>query len=59
MKMLSKIALTTTFMCLLVHTSYAACGITSGSINILANDFPALGTYTDTAQACARAGADF
>ena len=59
MKMLSKITLTSTFMCLLVHTTYAACGITSGSINILANDFPALRTYTDTAKACAGAGADF
>ena len=59
MKMLSKITLTSTFMFLLVHTTYAACGITSGSINILANDFPALRTYTDTAKACAGAGADF
>ena len=46
-------------MFLLVHTTYAACGITSGSINILANDFPALRTYTDTARACAGSGADF
>ena len=42
MRMLSKLTLTATFMFLLGHTTYAACGITSGSINILANDFPAL-----------------
>ena len=59
MRMLSKLTLTATFMFLLGHTTYAACGITSGSINILANDFPALRTYTDTAKACAGAGADF
>ena len=59
MKISSKITLTSALMYLLVHTSYAACGITSGSINILANDFPALRTYTDTAKACAGSGADF
>ena len=37
----------------------ATCGISSGSINILANDFPALRTYTDTAKACAGDSADF
>ena len=42
MKMLTKITLTSTFMFLIVHTTYAACGITSGSIRILANDFPAI-----------------
>ena len=31
----------------------------TGSINILANDFPALRTYTDTAKACAGSSADF
>ena len=40
-------------------TVYAGCGITNGSINILANDFPALRTYTDTAKACAGDSADF
>ena len=40
-------------------SAYAACGISSGSINILANDFPALRTYTDTAQTCAGDNADF
>ena len=53
MKMLSKIALTTTFMCLLVHTTYAACGITSGSIRILANDFPAIHAVLSAAEKCA------
>ena len=37
----------------------ADCNIKSGSINILANDFPALRTYVDTAKACAGDGADF
>ena len=59
MKIFSKIALTSILMFILGHTTYAACGITSGSINILANDFPALRTYTDTAKACAGSGADF
>ena len=59
MKIFSKITLTSILMFILGHTTYAACGITSGSINILANDFPALRTYTDTAKACAGAGADF
>ena len=59
MKKFSKITLTSILMFILGHTTYAACGITSGSINILANDFPALRTYTDTAKACAGSGADF
>ena len=48
-------------MMLLLGTSsvYAGCGITTGSINILANDFPALRTYVDTAKACAGDSADF
>jgi len=59
MKIFSKITLTSILIFILGHTTYAACGITSGSINILANDFPALRTYTDTAKACAGSGADF
>ena len=53
--------LTIALMMLLLGTSsvYAGCGITTGSINILANDFPALRTYTDTAKACAGSSADF
>ncbi len=59
MKIFSKIVLTSIFMFIFGHATYAACGITSGSINILANDFPALRTYTDTAKACAGSSADF
>ena len=59
MKIFSKITLTSILMFFLGQSAYAACGITSGSINILANDFPALRTYTDTAKACAGSGADF
>ena len=59
MKIFSRITLTSILIFMLGHVTYAACGITSGSINILANDFPALRTYTDTAKACAGSGADF
>ena len=38
---------------LLFGTSvYADCNIKSGSINILANDFPALRTFVETAKGC-------
>ena len=59
MKKLFKLSIA--LMMLLFGTSsvYAGCGITTGSINILANDFPALRTYVDTAKACAGDSADF
>ncbi len=55
------IKLSIALLVLLLGTSsvYAGCGITTGSINILANDFPALRTYVDTAKACAGDSADF
>ena len=55
------IKLSIALLILLLGTSsvYAGCGITTGSINILANDFPALRTYVDTAKACAGDSADF
>ena len=59
MKMLSKISLTTTFMILLGHTTYAGCGISGGSIRILSNDFPALHAVINTAQKCAGGGVTF
>ena len=59
MKMLSKITLTSTFMFLIVHTTYAACGITSGSIRILANDFPAVHAVISAAEKCAGGGVTF
>ena len=59
MKKLFKLSITLMMFLLGTSTVYAGCGITTGSINILANDFPALRTYTDTAKACAGDGADF
>ena len=59
MKILPKIILSSILTCLSFSTAFAICGSTKGSINILANDFPALRTYTATAEACAGSGADF
>jgi len=59
MKVLSKISLTTTFMILLGHTTYAGCGISGGSIRILSNDFPALHAVIDAAEKCAGDGVTF
>jgi len=59
MKMLTKVLLTTTFMILLGHTTYAGCGISGGSIRILSNDFPALHAVIDAAQKCAGGGVTF
>ena len=59
MKMLSIISLTTTFMILLGHTTYAGCGISGGSIRILSNDFPALHAVIDAAEKCAGDGVTF
>ena len=59
MKTLFKISIILGMFLLGSTSAKADCGITSGSINILANDFPALRTYTDTAKACAGDGADF
>ena len=59
MKMLTKVLLTTTFMILLGHTTYAGCGISGGSIRILSNDFPALHAVIDAAEKCAGDGVTF
>ena len=59
MKMLTKVSLTTTFMILLGHTTYAGCGISGGSIRILSNDFPALHAVIDAAEKCAGGGVTF
>ena len=48
-----------TLLFLLFGTSaYADCNIKSGSINILANDFPALRTFVETSKQC-KGSADF
>ena len=59
MRILYKIALAITFMFFLGHTTYAACGITSGSIRILANDFPAIHAVISAAEKCAGGGVTF
>ena len=59
MKMITKVSLTTTFMILLGHTTYAGCGISGGSIRILSNDFPALHAVIDAAEKCAGDGVTF
>ena len=46
-------------MFLLVHATYAACGITSGSIRILSNDFPAIHAVLSAAEKCAGGGVTF
>ena len=56
MKILSKIALTTTFLFLLGNTTYAGCGISGGSVRILSNDFPALHAVVGAAEKCAGGG---
>ena len=56
---LSRLTLILALISFYGHFIFAACDIRSGSIHILANDFPALRTYTDTAKACAGSGADF
>ena len=59
MKKLFKLSIALMMLSLGTSSVYAGCGITTGSINILANDFPALRTYVDTAKACAGDSADF
>ena len=59
MKKLFKLSIAAIMLMLGTSSVYDGCGITTGSINILANDFPALRTYTDTAKACAGDSADF
>ena len=54
---MKKILISLLFL-LLSTVAYADCNIKSGSINILANDFPALRTFVETAKGC-KGSADF
>ena len=54
---MKKILISLLFL-LLSTVAYAAGNIKSGSINILANDFPALRTFVETAKGC-KGSADF
>ncbi len=50
---LKKLALAGAMSALMGSTAYAGCGISSGSVRILANDFPALHAVVAGAEACA------
>ena len=52
---MKKILISLLFL-LLSTVAYADCNIKSGSINILANDFPALRTFVETAKGCRKCG---
>ena len=54
---MKKIIITLLFL-LFGTSAFADCNIKGGSINILANDFPALRTYVETAKQC-KGSADF
>lgn len=43
-------------LALMSSTAYAGCGLTSGSVRILSNDFPALHAVAEAAEACAGDG---
>ncbi|MGY9060081.1 MAG: ABC transporter substrate-binding protein [Candidatus Puniceispirillales bacterium] len=59
MKTLSTITITTIFLLIIAQTTYAACGISNGSIRILANDFPAIHAILSAAEKCAGGGVTF
>ena len=58
-KIISKIALSASFILILGHTTYAGCGISGGSVRILANDFPAIHAVLSAAEKCAGGGVTF
>lgn len=55
---LKKIALVGAVSALMASTAYAGCGLTSGSVRILSNDFPALHAVAAGAEACAGGGVE-
>ena len=56
MGMMKKIALTTSALVVTGSIAYAGCGLTSGSVRILSNDFAALHAVAAGAEACAGDG---
>jgi len=55
---LKQIALVGAVSALMASTAYAGCGLTSGSVRILSNDFPALHAVAAGAEACAGGGVE-
>jgi len=55
---LKKIAIAGAMSAFMGSTAYAGCGITSGSVRILANDFPAIQAVAEGAEACAGDGVE-
>lgn len=55
---LKKIAFAGTLAAMMTTTAYAGCGLTSGSVRILSNDFPALHAVAAGAEACAGNGVE-
>ena len=47
------------FLAVSAGAAFAGCGITSGNISVLANDFPALHAVVSTAEECAGDGVTF
>ncbi len=56
MKFISKLAISITALCLAGGVAYADCGIASGNVRILSNDFDALRLVNKTAKECADDG---
>jgi ABC-type glycerol-3-phosphate transport system substrate-binding protein len=57
MKMFSKIALTAAFAIAGASSAFAGCGISNGSVRIIANDFPAMQAVSGEAMKCDGGGA--
>ena len=57
MNKVSKLAVSAAFVLASASTAYAGCGIASGSVKILANDFPATQAIAAAATACDGGGA--
>lgn len=58
MKVFKKTLLAGSLLVASIGTAYAGCGIEKGSVNILANDFPALHAVVQGAEACAGDGVE-
>ena len=59
MKMLIKTLLALTLFAFSASTAFGGCGIKSGSVNILSNDFPAIHAVLAGAKECAGGGVEF
>ena len=59
MKLFVKVTTVFTTLIFSAGVAYAGCGISSGKISVLANDFPALHAVVSTAETCAGDGVTF